>query len=77
MGLFHINLKYGSTIYTSIKHTCLHIRNNSVFFALGFKALCTQPCKCVTLKAGANGKASDVMPELRVSNLGEDIGYPD
>lgn len=78
MRHFHVNFKYGSTIYTSIKHTCLQIRiYNSIFFALGLKALCTQPCKCVALKGGARGKASELMLELTVSNLGEDFGYSD
>jgi hypothetical protein len=71
MRQFLINLKYGSTIYTSIKHMCLQIRTyNSVFFVLGLKALCTQPGIC-GIKCATGGK------ELTVSNLEEHIGYPD
>jgi hypothetical protein len=38
---FRVNLKYGRTTYTSVKHTYLEsIKGNSVFFAFGFNALC-------------------------------------
>jgi hypothetical protein len=54
------------------------VMDNSVFAAFGLNALCKPALLMHGIKkAGTSGNASDSIPEVTVSNLGEDIGYTD